>query len=109
MAWKNSGAVFHGMENPAEAGQTVFHTVENPDVPMWGGICDGVYPWRQKNGTACLRGTRLLSRAGDRICAGREPRATSAHSADTQSQMRPDGGDHKPLERKGGMGDTLRA
>jgi hypothetical protein len=37
MAWKNSGAVFHGMENPAEAGQTVFHTVENPDVPMgWG-------------------------------------------------------------------------
>jgi len=31
MAWKNSGAVFHGMENSVKAGQPVFHTVDNPD------------------------------------------------------------------------------
>ena len=38
---------------------------------------------RQKNATACLRGTRLLSRAGERNCAGQEPRATRANSSDT--------------------------
>jgi hypothetical protein len=44
---------------------------------------------RQKNVTACLRGTRLLSRAVERNRTGREPRATRANSGDTGSQMHP--------------------
>ncbi len=45
-------------------------------------------PGRHKDVTACLRGTRLLSRAVANR-AGREPRATRAHSGGAQLQMRP--------------------
>ena len=43
---------------------------------------------RRYGGKACLRGTRLPSRAAGRIRAGREPRATSRQLRLPESQMR---------------------
>jgi len=62
-----------------------FPLSNSPPVGQGGGR----YPQRQKNVMACLRGTRLLSRAVGWIRAGREPRATRIYSGDTQLQMRP--------------------